>query len=224
MHAYLDTVDSPIGVIALATDADGALLAVRLPYGDGHGPRSLADEIEGDGFTVQAAVVTAGSGDAGRAEQAASAGTAGPTGRARTEIAEYFAGTRRTFDVPLVLRGSAFQRDVWRELLRIPFGETRSYADIARGLGKPGAYRAVGRANATNRIPLVIPCHRVIGADGSLTGYGGGLGAKESLLRFEGAIRGDDGVRERSQDPGGARYHVRDQDQRPEPIPGLEIR
>lgn len=215
VHAYLDTVDSPIGVLALAADADGSLLAVRLPDGErdggGRARRGLAGELEVEGFVVHAAVAAAGSGTG-------TTTTAEPTDRARGEIAEYFAGTRRTFDVPLVLRGSAFQRDVWQELLNIPFGETRSYADIAKGLGKPGAYRAVGRANATNRIPLVVPCHRVIGADGGLTGYGGGLGIKERLLRFEGALGCQDGNPERSQ----ARNQGRGRRQRSDVIPGLE--
>jgi methylated-DNA-[protein]-cysteine S-methyltransferase len=101
------------------------------------------------------------------------------------QLAEYEAGERRTFDLPLDPRGSAFQKRVWAMLLEIPFGQTRSYGELALALGDLGLARAVGRANATNPIWLVIPCHRVIGADGSLTGYAGGLPLKARLLRFE---------------------------------------
>lgn len=101
------------------------------------------------------------------------------------QIAEYATGERRTFDLALAPRGSAFQQRVWAQLLEIPFGQTRSYGQLALALGDPGLARAVGRANATNPIFLVIPCHRVIGADGSLTGYAGGLALKAALLHFE---------------------------------------
>lgn len=215
VDAYVDTVDSPVGVIAFATGGDGSLLAVK--FLDGESPRALTDELEGEGFLIHPAAGDSGP-DAG-AGRAGRAGTTAPTVRARTEITEYFGGARRSFDVPLVLHGSEFQQHVWAELLRIPFGETRSYADIARGVGKPGAYRAVGRANATNRIPLVIPCHRVIGSDGTLTGYGGGLGVKQRLLSFEGAPRDQGRSQDRSQGPGRARGR----DQRTDVIPGLEI-
>ena len=102
------------------------------------------------------------------------------------QLAEYFAGDRRVFDVPLAARGTDFQRGVWDELTRIEFGRTCSYGEIARRLGKPGASRAVGLANGSNPISIIVPCHRVIGADGSLTGYGGGLERKQWLLRHEG--------------------------------------
>ena len=98
---------------------------------------------------------------------------------------EYAAGTRRTFDVPFVLTGSEWQKAVWRALTHIPFGETRSYAEVAEMVGRPKAARAVGKANATNRLPLVVPCHRVIGASGSLTGFAGGLHLKTRLLEHE---------------------------------------
>lgn len=104
-----------------------------------------------------------------------------------SQLNEYFRGRRRVFDIPLAPRGTAFQRSVWRQLLEIPFGETRSYGDVARALRNPGAARAVGMANHDNPIPIVIPCHRVVGADGSLTGYGGGLDVKARLLAMEGA-------------------------------------
>ena len=104
------------------------------------------------------------------------------------QLADYFAGQRRAFYVPLDLRGTDFQKRCWRELLKIPYGETRSYADIARAIGNPAAVRAVGLANGQNPIAIVVPCHRVIGSDGSLTGYGGGLEVKRQLLELEGAL------------------------------------
>lgn len=108
--------------------------------------------------------------------------------RLQAELDEYFAGTRRAFGVPIVAPGSPFEHSVWDELRRIPPGETRSYDGLAAALGRPGAGRAVGRANGRNRIAIVIPCHRVIGADGALTGYGGGLWRKQRLLDLEHAV------------------------------------
>ena len=106
------------------------------------------------------------------------------------QLEEYFAGGRRRFDLPLDLRGTDFQKRCWQELLKIPYGETRSYAEIARAIGNPAAVRAVGLANGKNPIAIVVPCHRVIGSDGSLTGYGGGLETKRKLLQLEGALSG----------------------------------
>ena len=106
------------------------------------------------------------------------------------QLEEYFAGRRRRFDLPLDLRGTDFQKRCWRELLKIPYGETRSYADIARAIGNPSAVRAVGLANGQNPMAIIVPCHRVIGSDGSLTGYGGGLETKRKLLELEGALSG----------------------------------
>jgi AraC family transcriptional regulator of adaptative response/methylated-DNA-[protein]-cysteine methyltransferase len=107
----------------------------------------------------------------------------------RRELGAYFAGKLSRFAVPLAVRGTEFQVKVWEALRRIPHGETRSYADIAREIGRPSAVRAVARANGDNRIAVLIPCHRVIGSDGSLTGYGGGLWRKEKLLEIEGVRR-----------------------------------
>ena len=101
------------------------------------------------------------------------------------QLAAYFAGTSKTFTVPLDFRGTAFQKRVWETLLAIPFGDTRSYADIARQIGRPTAYRAVGAANGRNPISIIAPCHRVIGASGSLTGFAGGLATKQYLLSIE---------------------------------------
>ncbi len=105
------------------------------------------------------------------------------------QLAEYFAGERKQFDVPLALRGTPFQLEVWRALQRIPYGETRTYADIARAIGRPTATRAVGGANGANPIPIIIPCHRVIGSNGGLTGFGGGIDVKRRLLDLEAGVR-----------------------------------
>jgi len=106
------------------------------------------------------------------------------------ELAEYFAGRRRAFTFPLDLRGTDFQLACWRALLAIPYGETRSYADIARAVGQPKGFRAVGMANNRNPVAIVVPCHRVIASDGTLCGYGGGLDIKRRLLELEGALSG----------------------------------
>jgi len=108
---------------------------------------------------------------------------------ARTQLQEYFAGQRRDFELPLDPRGTDFQRRVWQRLLKIPYGETTSYGALAGDLGDAKASRAVGLANGSNPIPIVIPCHRVIGADGSLTGFGGGLAIKQQLLDLERTAR-----------------------------------
>lgn len=102
------------------------------------------------------------------------------------QLSAYFAGTLARFDIPLDFRGTDFQRSVWQALLTIPFGETRSYAAIARHIGRPAAVRAVGAANGRNPISIIAPCHRVIGSNGALTGFAGGLDAKDYLLRLEG--------------------------------------
>lgn len=105
--------------------------------------------------------------------------------RAAGQLDEYFQGRRRSFDLPLCPQGTAFEQAVWQVLQTIPYGETRSYADVARRIGRPTACRAVGRANGRNPIGIVIPCHRVIGANGKLTGYAGGLSLKQYLLELE---------------------------------------
>ena len=112
--------------------------------------------------------------------------TAGPLAEAVRQLSEYFAGRRREFDLPLRLNGTAFQQRVWRELTEIPYGETWSYGQLAKRIDKPSASRAVGLANGCNPISILVPCHRVIGADGSLTGYGGGIERKLWLLEHEG--------------------------------------
>ena len=108
-----------------------------------------------------------------------------PFVRARDQLEQYFAGERRDFELTLALQGPAFHKRVWEALLTIPYGETRSYGQIAARVGDPGAARAVGYANGRNPIAIGVPCHRVIGADGGLTGYGGGLARKRRLLDLE---------------------------------------
>jgi methylated-DNA-[protein]-cysteine S-methyltransferase len=112
--------------------------------------------------------------------------TIDPLPAAARQLKEYFAGKRREFDLPLRMQGTEFQQRVWRELTKIPFGETRSYGQLAKRLNNPNGSRAVGLANGRNPIAIIVPCHRVIGADGSLTGFGGGLDRKEWLLTHEG--------------------------------------
>jgi len=162
MTWYTTTVDSPCGPLICVVDEDGAV--VRIAFGHGRD----AQKIE----TEKAAIPMIE--DAGR------------TAEVRRQLDEYFAGRREEFDLVLAPRGTPFELSVWEELRRIPFGQTRSYADVARALGKPAATRAVGRANGANPIPIVVPCHRVIGSNGSLTGFGGGLAAKARLLELEG--------------------------------------
>ena len=114
-----------------------------------------------------------------------------PFREAADQLEAYFAGTRRVFDLALDLKGTPFQKQVWRELQEIPYGKTISYGELARRIGNPQASRAVGLANGRNPISIIVPCHRVIGADGSLTGYGGGLHNKRALLEWEASASGN---------------------------------
>jgi len=150
--------ESPIGPLLLA--CDGTALTGLYMDVPGHSPRDLEDWVE----------------DAG----------ADPLPAAVRQLNEYFAGTRREFDLPLRLEGTEFQRRVWRSLTQIRYGETLNYGELAKRIGNPNASRAVGLANGRNPISIMVPCHRVIGADGSLTGYGGGLERKRWLLAHEG--------------------------------------
>jgi methylated-DNA-[protein]-cysteine S-methyltransferase len=152
-------IDSPVGALTLVGSGDG--LAAILWENDS--PRRVPLSITGE--------------DAGHPVLCAT----------ERQLAEYFAGARRAFDLPLDFAGTDFQQSVWRALLTIPFGETRTYAQIARQIGRPDAVRAVGAANGKNPISIVAPCHRVIGSNGELTGFAGGLDAKAYLLRLEGA-------------------------------------
>jgi len=164
MNWYTTTVDSPCGPLICVVDDDGAV--VRIEFGHGRESQKMTDKTPAPGIEVRE--------------------DADHTAEVRRQLEEYFAGRRQEFDLPLAPRGTPFELSVWEELRRIPFGETRSYADVARALGKPAATRAVGRANGANPIPIVVPCHRVIGSNGSLTGFGGGLAAKARLLELEG--------------------------------------
>lgn len=168
MRAYVDEIESPAGPIAFAVDEEGAL--VWLSFTEDDYELTAEEELEREGYLLAR--------DPAR------------TASAREQLQEYCSGVRREFDLPLVLVGSAWQKAVWRALTEIPYGETRSYGEIAALVGRPGAARAVGRANATNRLPLVVPCHRVIAADGTLGGFNGGLHIKERLLEHESRVLG----------------------------------
>jgi methylated-DNA-[protein]-cysteine S-methyltransferase len=124
-------------------------------------------------------------GTAGKPEAGWTESARGPVGDAVRQLREYFSGKRTDFDLPLEPQGTPFQRGVWKRLEEIPYGETISYGELAKRVGNPKASRAVGAANGQNPIPIVIPCHRVIGANGKLTGFGGGLPTKEKLLELE---------------------------------------
>lgn len=124
-----------------------------------------------------------------------------PLRRARRELEAYFAGQRFLFSISLAPQGTSFQLRVWESLRSIPYGTTRSYGEIARRIGAPGAGRAVGAACRANPLAILIPCHRALGKDGSLTGYAGGLQVKEFLLRLERALPGDDGANDSGENP-----------------------
>ena len=172
MPSFARVVGSPLGLIRLVAE-DGALTRLDLPRGEarsalpseGQNPLNDGREITVDALapTEEAAVLAA----------------------AARQLDEYFTGARRDFDLPLAPEGTEFQRAVWDALLEIPYGTTTSYVAIARAIGRPAASRAVGAANGANPIAIVVPCHRVIGAAGALTGYGGGLPAKRHLLALE---------------------------------------
>jgi len=163
MNAYVDTVESPAGPLAFAVDEDGALIRLHFVESD-HGS-FMERDLEDEGYAVSTDKIR--------------------TSGVREELSEYATGRRTAFEVPISFAGSDWQKAVWLELTRIPYGETRSYGEIADSLGRSGAARAVGRANATNVLPLVVPCHRVISADGSLGGFNGGLHLKTRLLDHE---------------------------------------
>jgi methylated-DNA-[protein]-cysteine S-methyltransferase len=163
------TISTSIGDLTLAADDDGAITGV------GFGGRAAAEAIDDPG---EAPAATNG-------RAATSGNPAAALDAAATQLREYLAGERTAFDLPLRPHGNPFEQLVWAELARIPYGETTSYGEIARRIGHPGAARAVGRANGRNPIAIVLPCHRVIGSDGSLTGYGGGLDLKRALLTLE---------------------------------------
>ena len=151
-------IDSPVGPLMLAADDAGLR---HIEFRDNRHPADRTDWHGGEHPILQTA---------------------------ETQLAEYFAGSRRDFDLPLAPQGTEFQLQVWHALAEIPFGGTWSYRQLAQRIGRPTATRAVGAANGRNPLPIVLPCHRVIGNDGSLTGFGGGLPTKAALLRLEGAL------------------------------------
>jgi methylated-DNA-[protein]-cysteine S-methyltransferase len=154
---YWHEIDSPIGRLLLAGDGDSL---IHVGFQSGPHPLRPQDDWIADGAPFRLAI---------------------------TQFGEYFAGERRRFDLPLAPRGTEFQLRVWRALTEIPYGKTVAYGELARRIGKPNAPRAVGLANGANPLPVIVPCHRVIGADGSLTGFGGGLPIKRKLLAIESA-------------------------------------
>ena len=168
MRTTFARVPSPIGELVLA--ATGATLTAVYFHTSRHGPPPPPIE------------------EAGWAEDGGRSAASELLARTRQELAEYFAATRTTFDIPLDPPGTAFQRRVWDALRAIPYGTTLSYGELARRLGDPRATRAVGAANGRNPIPIIVPCHRVVGANGALTGFGGGLDRKRWLLEHEGAL------------------------------------
>jgi len=157
-HKHWGVIDTPVGPLAAAIDGAGALTHL------GFSPREH-ERIAREGGIRDDAKIAA----------------------VARQVTDYFSGTRRSFDLALAAAGTPFQQEVWRELLAIPFGQTTTYGALAAKLGRPAASRAVGRANATNPIALIVPCHRVVGSNGTLTGYAGGLPIKEKLLAHEGA-------------------------------------
>ncbi len=163
MKAYTETIESPAGPLTFVVNDEGALLWLK--FIEGEYERTVEQELERGGLEIE------------RDRKL--------TARAVAQLREYYAGTRRTFDLPLALTGSEWQKAVWQVLTSIPYGETRTYGEVAAMVGRPKSARAVGKANATNRLPLVVPCHRVIGANGSLTGFAGGTHLKIRLLEHE---------------------------------------
>ncbi len=157
-------VDSPLGPIRLETDLSGRLTGLHI--GAASGP----------GFEP---------GTSRHPDTEGSDAISGVLDDVAAQLDQYFSGARRSFDIPMAMEGSSFQRQVWAHLLDIPFGTVVSYAQLAERLGRTGAARAVGHANARNPISIIVPCHRVIGSTGLLTGYGGGLPAKQFLLDLE---------------------------------------
>ena len=159
---YYSHMDSPVGRLLLAGDGENLTL---ISFPTGHKRKQVQPGWRED---------------------------AGPFGEAKRQLAAYFAGELADFDLPLAPKGTPFQLSVWRALLTIPFGQTISYGQLAERIGRPTASRAVGAANGNNPIPIIIPCHRVIGSTGKLTGFGGGIEVKAALLTLEGVLAPDD--------------------------------
>ncbi len=179
-------IETPLGAMLAIVDAAGAL--VRLDFADDtrmQRPTGPAGEPGVEPGIEQA--VELGNGVAGKAIR--DDGAVAPVAR---QLEEYFAGERRRFTLPLAPHGNAFLHEAWARLSEVPYGSIISYGELAKRLSKPTSARAIGRANAVNPISIIVPCHRVIGADGRLTGYGGGLERKAALLRLEGVLAQED--------------------------------
>lgn len=161
---FYDIIDTPLGRMTLVGD-EHALIHIDLP--EAKPPLTIASDWRRDANRFK---------------------------EERRQFDRYFDGTSKTFDLPLAPRGTPFQQEVWRALCDIGYGETICYAELARRIGRPKASRAVGLANGANPLSIIVPCHRVIGANGSLTGYGGGMDAKRWLLDHEQGNRGDEFV------------------------------
>jgi methylated-DNA-[protein]-cysteine S-methyltransferase len=162
--AFYSLFSSPVGTLVLTSDGE-ALTGLHLPRHDGSPAPLPGPEWQQDDSVFR---------------------------EVRDQLRAYFAGERRSFKVPMRMIGTPFQRLAWEGLLTIPFGATISYAEQASRIGRPGSSRAVGAANGRNPIALIVPCHRVIGSNGTLTGYGGGLDLKEWLLQHEASVLGDE--------------------------------
>lgn len=174
MTTCYEVFDSPVGELLIAATPEGL---THLLFARGE-DASFARAIEAD-WVKRGAVPNGG-------DAMSSSGALAHLDRTRAQLAEYFGGARRSFDIPLAAAGTGFQQTVWQALTQIPYGTTWSYGDLARHIDRPRAVRAVGLANGRNPISIIVPCHRVIGANGSLTGYGGGLDRKRFLLTLEG--------------------------------------
>jgi methylated-DNA-[protein]-cysteine S-methyltransferase len=171
-------IETPLGTMLAIVDAAGAL--VRLDFeGDARAQRRIEP-----GSRQQDMESGGAAGNAIRDD-----GAVAPVAR---QLEEYFAGERRRFTLSLAPRGNAFLHEAWARLAEVPYGSIISYGELAKRLGRPTSARAIGRANAVNPISIIVPCHRVIGADGKLTGYGGGLERKAALLRLEGVLAQED--------------------------------
>ncbi|MCX6551540.1 MAG: methylated-DNA--[protein]-cysteine S-methyltransferase [Acidobacteria bacterium] len=155
-QTFYTYVDTPVGTLMLAGCDDHGLRYVSFPCGKG-----------------------------ARTPEPHWKQSATPFHEVKAQLAEYFGGTRTTFDLKLHVKGTPFQIDVWKALMKIPYGETCAYGELAERIGRPRAVRAVGLANGRNPLPIVVPCHRVIGSTGALVGYGGGLPVKEALIALE---------------------------------------
>ncbi len=185
MRLYYSIIDSPVGPLLLGkSDAGLAWLGFQ-GRGAGNGAKQFANASSGDPRNAEA--FCGGRFPGGRFAKAEWIASDSELKDWTRQLKEYFAGNRRDFDAPVDLHGTEFQVRCWRELLKIPYGETISYAELSARVGSKNGFRAVGAANGANPVAIVVPCHRVVASDRTLGGYGGGLSAKELLLKLEGA-------------------------------------